>query len=83
MPSNLATLPALATTDVPYLLERARHRLGWSQWRAAAELRIDPRTWQRWEAGDCRAPVDALRRSPALWRAFLIESGDLPEQEAA
>lgn len=83
MPANVDTQPVSATPDTAELLERARRRLGWSQWRCAAELGIGVRTWQRWESGDAPAQLGRVRACAALWRAFLVEAGDVPEQEAA
>lgn len=53
----------------------ARHSAGHTQDQAAASIYICPRTWQRYEAGQCGMPA-------AYWELYLLKTGQLKRPRA-
>lgn len=60
----LSKIHAPAAADVL----AARKAAGQTQCEAAATIFVEPRTWQRWEAG-------AAGMSPGHWELYLIKTG--------
>lgn len=56
----------------PQEIRAARQSAGLSQTQAGALVGVALRTWQQWEAGDCRMRA-------ALWELFQIRTGAGPD----